>query len=40
MSLIFHLVNRIAIFTCMKNGDKSMLLCYYMEKIDKVKVCA
>lgn len=39
MSLICHLVDRVDILTHMKNGDKSMLLCYYIEKIVKVKVC-
>lgn len=43
MSLNFHLVNRIAILTRLKDGDKgykSMLPCYYVEKTDEVKVCA
>lgn len=28
------------IFTRMKDGDKSMLPCYYVEKSDEVKECA
>lgn len=40
MSLLWHLVDRVDILTRMKNGDKSMLLCYYIEKTDKVKVSA
>ena len=43
MSLIFHLVNRIDFLTRMKDGYKdykSMLPCYYVEKIDEVKECA
>ena len=36
-------VNRSDLLTCMKEGDKnykSMLPCYYVEKIDEVKECA
>lgn len=43
MALICHLVDRVDILTRMKDGDKdykSMLLCYYDGKIDKVKECA
>ena len=42
MSLICHLVNRADNLSRMKDGDKdykSMLPCYYVEKIDELRGC-
>ena len=43
ISLICHFVDRVDILTRIEEGNKdykSMLPCYYVEKIDEVKECA